>query len=252
MKKIAIENLFVKYPGSSGNGDNRVLAGINLHINEGETLSVLGKSGCGKTTLLNVIGGLLKPTSGGVFICSRVSGAPRIRYVFQRFSLYPWLNVKENIRIGLAGNEEDNGELARVIDLMGLADCTERKALELSGGMAQRVALARALVSRPEVLLLDEPFSALDAFTKLKLQEEVSQILSTESVTTVLVTHDIDEAIYFGDRVAILSEDGSVKRSFTMDLPRVRDRGSPDFFTVRERIYREFDLTAPRLQHYQI
>ncbi len=252
MKKIVVDNVHVDFNGSPQNGGKRVLNGIHLDIHEGETLSVLGKSGCGKTTLLNVIGGLLVPKQGSIFICKNGEGAPVIRYVFQQFSLYPWMNVVDNIRVGLPHGKKGDSELTRVIELVGLTDCANQKAMELSGGMAQRVALARALVSKPDIMLLDEPFCALDAFTKLKLQDEVSSILKEEGVTTVLVTHDIDEAIYFGDRVVVMSDAGSLQKSFTIRLPRPRDRGSPDFFDIREKIYREFHLTAPRSHFYQI
>jgi ABC-type nitrate/sulfonate/bicarbonate transport system ATPase subunit len=252
MKKIAIDDVHVEFTGNSDNGRREVLTGINMDIHEGETLSVLGKSGCGKTTLLNVIGGLLKPKQGSVFICSTGEGPPVIRYVFQKFSLYPWMNVVDNIRIGLPDGKKDNGELKRVIELVGLSDCSHQKAMELSGGMAQRVALARALVSKPDIMLLDEPFSALDAFTKLKLQEEVFSILKKEGITTVLVTHDIDEAIYFGDRVVVMSDEGNLHKFFTIHLHGFRDRNSPDFFDIREKIYREFHLSVPKPQYYQI
>lgn len=252
MRKISVENVHVEFPESKGNGKRAILSGVSLHIEDGERVSVLGESGCGKTTLLNVIGGLVEPDGGSVFICSGGNGPPRIRYVFQEFSLYPWMNVIDNIRIGVPEDQKERGELKRVIDLVGLSDWETQKALKLSGGMAQRVALARALISKPDVMLLDEPFSALDAFTKMRLQDEVLSILRKEGITTVLVTHDIDESIYFGDRVVILSGEGTLQNTFPINLPRRRDRNSPEFFEVREKIFRELRLSAPKHHFYQI
>ncbi len=250
--KIQVEDIFLDFQDPSGKGRKTVLSGVSLDIHERETVSILGKSGCGKTTLLNVIGGLLEPRSGRVIFDNGGSKLPKIGYVFQSFSLFPWMDVTQNIRIGFPLGMEDEGELKRVIDLVGLTRVAEEMPLNLSGGMAQRVALARALVSRPGIMLLDEPFSSLDAFTKLRLQEEVSSILREEGVTTVMVTHDIDESIYFGDRVMIMSDEGTIRSELPVDIPSVRDRNSPQFLLIREKIYREYGLSASVPFYFQI
>ncbi len=249
---IHIEDVYVDFPDPSGKGRKRVLSGVNLDIHEGETVSIVGKSGCGKTTLLNVIGGLLEPGKGRVSMRDGGLKSPKIGYVFQSFSLFPWMNVTRNIQIGFPLGEEDEGELARVIDLVGLTRVEAEYPLNLSGGMAQRVALARALVSRPGIMLLDEPFSSLDAFTKLRLQDEVSTILREEGVTTILVTHDIDESIYFGDRVMIMSDEGTIRSELPVDMPSIRDRNSPEFLLIREKIYREYGLSTTIPFYFQI
>ncbi len=249
---IHIENVYVDFPDPSGKGRKSVLSDVSLHVRERETVSIVGKSGCGKTTLLNVIGGLLEPGRGRVTMENGASKSPKIGYVFQSFSLFPWMDVTRNIQIGFPVGEEDEGELKRVIDLVGLTRVEAEYPLNLSGGMAQRVALARALVSRPGIMLLDEPFSSLDAFTKMRLQDEVSKILREEGVTTILVTHDIDESIFFGDRVMIMSDEGTIRSELDVDMPTIRDRNSHEFFTIREKIYREYGLSTTIPFYFQI
>ena len=163
--------------------------------------------------------------------------------VFQEHRLFPWLTVRENVAFGLGGGREHSrGESVREhIDLVGLTGFEQAYPHQLSGGMAQRAAIARALVNRPQVLLLDEPFGALDALTKIQMQEEVLRIWRVESATMVLVTHDIDEAVFLGDRVVIMSNrPGTIKRIIPVDLPRPRDRGSYEFTQLRCSIYAEF------------
>lgn len=250
--KVVIEDIYVEFRKPGYREKATILNGITIEVHAGEVVSVLGKSGCGKTTLLNVIAGLLSPTKGRIYMVNGEGKKPRIGYVFQRFSLFPWMNVKENVEIGLPPGKKDEESVERVLELVGLSEYSSQKATNLSGGMAQRVALARALVSKPDVMLLDEPFSALDAFTKLRLQEEVISILKKENITSILVTHDIDEAIFFGERILVMSDEGTIKSRLKVDLPHVRDRNSPGFFEVREKIYREFGLSAPKPFFYQI
>jgi sulfonate transport system ATP-binding protein len=211
----------------------------------GEFVSIIGSSGCGKSTLLRIIAGLETDYAGSaVFDGARISGPGLERgVVFQEHRLFPWLTVQENVAFGLGGGKEQSrGESVREhIDLVGLTGFEHAYPHQLSGGMSQRAAIARALVNRPEMLLLDEPFGALDALTRIQMQEEVLRIWKAEGATMILVTHDIDEAVFLGDRVVIMSSrPGTIKRIVPVDLPRPRDRGSYEFAKLRSAIHAEF------------
>ncbi len=228
------------------------LADINLQVAAGELVCLLGPSGCGKSTLLHIAAGLERPTSGRVYAKGRPVTQPsrHLGMVFQQYSLLPWLNVFDNVAFGFkvsgARNYEDR--VSDVIHLMGLDGFERTMPDQLSGGMAQRVALARTLVSRPEVLLMDEPFSALDTFTRMAMEEELMRIWELMRVTTVFVTHNVDEAIYLGDRVVIFSpRPGRIRRLLDVPLPRPRDRAHADFFAVRHWVYDELasDMAQP-------
>ncbi|HEY5974237.1 MAG TPA: ABC transporter ATP-binding protein [Geobacteraceae bacterium] len=230
---------------------------INLTIGEGEFVSIVGASGCGKSTLLRIIAGLENGFAGSVKLGgSPISGPGLDRgMVFQEHRLIPWLTVENNVAFGLNGRK--NGEKERVVrehlELVGLAGFAKAYPHQLSGGMAQRVAIARALVNQPGLLLLDEPFGALDALTKIQMQQEILRIWEAERTTMVLVTHDIDEAIYLGDRVVVMSSrPGTVKRIVPVDLPRPRDRSSLEFIQIRKAIYAEFFAEAERPFAYAI
>jgi sulfonate transport system ATP-binding protein len=226
-----------------------VLQDVNLHIRSGECLVVVGASGSGKTTLLRVLAGLEAPDSGTVLIdgeALRGVGTERA-VIFQEPRLLPWLTVQRNVAFGL----EVRGESApkaeerarRYISLVGLGDFADAYPSQLSGGMAQRVGIARALTVQPEILLLDEPLGALDAMTKLTMQEELARIWREERVTMVMVTHDLEEAIYLADRVLILPrEKGGAPRVLEIDLPRPRERSGSRFVRYREELLREFGL----------
>ncbi len=188
--------------------DTLVFDGLDLRVEPGEVCCLLGPSGCGKTTLLHLLAGLEASTEGRIEIGGEPVDGPDYRWgvVFQDPLLYPWLTVRENVAIGprLRGEEPPAGRVDELLDLVGLGDAADAAPRELSGGMAQRASLARTLVSGPEVLLLDEPFSALDQLTKMELQDELVRIVDELGVTVVFVTHDIDEAVYLGDRVAVM------------------------------------------------
>ena len=221
------------------------LQDINLTVRQGEFISIIGSSGCGKSTLLRIIAGLETDYQGDAeFEGERINGPGLERgVVFQEHRLFPWLTVRENVAFGLGvGRDNSCGEsVLEHIDLVGLTGFEQAYPHQLSGGMAQRAALARALVNRPQVLLLDEPFGALDALTKIQMQEEVLRIRKVEDATMVLVTHDIDEAVFLGDRVVIMSNrPGTIKRIIPVDLPHPRDRGSYEFTQLRSAIYAEF------------
>lgn len=226
-----------------------VLQGINLDIPPGETLAIVGASGSGKTTLLRVLAGLEAPDSGTVSLDDRiVTGVGSERAViFQEPRLLPWLTVLDNVSFGLEtqgrSRNDARSHARRYLELVGLRSFADAFPGQLSGGMAQRVGIARALAVQPQILLLDEPFGALDAMNKITMQEELAQIWAREQVTMVLVTHDLEEAIYLSDRVLILSgQKDKPARLIENDLPRPRHRSEPRFVRLRERLLQEFGL----------
>src|SRR5690606_30055886 len=192
-------------------------------------VSLLGPSGCGKSTLLRIVAGLDREYAGSVALDGEEVHGPttRVGVVFQEPRLFPWLTVRRNIGFGL--KEADPARVEELAREVGLQDYLESLPRQLSGGMAQRCAIARALVTKPRVLLMDEPFSALDAFTSMRLQEVTLGLWRQVGTTLVLVTHDVDEALYLSDRVVIMSErPGRIKTEVTIDLPRPRERASED------------------------
>ncbi len=226
-----------------------VLRGIDLHVPGGEVLAIVGPSGCGKTTLLRVLAGLEEPDRGDVLIDGApVHGIGRQRAViFQEPRLLPWLTVTENVAFGLEMRGIDRAtatEQARHwVRLVGLAGFEAAYPRQLSGGMAQRVGIARALTVQPEILLLDEPLGALDAMTKLTMQEELARIWREQGVTMILVTHDLEEAIFLANRVLVLSKDsGTPPRVIDLHLPRPRDRSAPGFVALRRQLMAAFGL----------
>jgi NitT/TauT family transport system ATP-binding protein/sulfonate transport system ATP-binding protein len=229
-----------------------VLENISLYIKPGEFVSIVGSSGCGKSTLLKLIIGLEDDYQGELLLDgSRIVGTSLERgIVFQEHRLFPWLTVEQNISIGLLNNtkfseEEKRKSVQEHIELVGLKDFAGAYPYQLSGGMSQRVAIARALVNRPEVLLLDEPFGALDAFTRAFLQQELQRIWEKEGITMIQVTHDVEEAVYLGDRVVVMQpRPGRIKRIIDVPLPRERNRSSAEFIAIKEEVLREFSHTA--------
>jgi NitT/TauT family transport system ATP-binding protein/sulfonate transport system ATP-binding protein len=226
-----------------------VLKGIDLDIRGGESLAIVGASGSGKTTLLRILAGLEDPDDGGVLIDGApVHGLGRDRAViFQEPRLLPWLTVLGNVAFGLevqgVQELEAKERARRYIRLVGLSEFESAWPRQLSGGMAQRVGIARALTVQPEILLLDEPLGALDAMTKITMQEELSRIWTEEQVTMVLVTHDLEEAIFLADRVLVLPKNkGAAIRLIDIDLPRPRDRNEARFVSFRQQLMAEFGL----------
>jgi ABC-type nitrate/sulfonate/bicarbonate transport system ATPase subunit len=245
--EVAIRGLSKSF---SLNGQRlNVLRDLRLDIRNGEILAIVGPSGCGKTTLLRILAGLEVPDTGEVLI----DGAPvhgvgtERAIIFQEPRLLPWLTVLGNVAFGLdvrGDARPDAEEKARhYIRLVGLADFEDAYPRQLSGGMAQRVGIARALTVQPEILLLDEPLGALDAMTKITMQEELARIWREEKVTMILVTHDLEEAIYLADRVLVMpKERGTPMRLIDIDLPRPRDRSENRFVRHREALLRDFGL----------
>ena len=234
---------------SLGGRQLAVLRSLNLDIRSGECLVIVGASGSGKTTLLRILAGLERADAGAVAIDgTEIEGVGEQRAViFQEPRLLPWLTVLGNVAFGLEVRGVAKAEAEKrapfYIALVGLAEFSDAYPWQLSGGMAQRVGIARALTVQPEILLLDEPLGALDAMTKISMQEELARIWSEENVTMVVVTHDLEEAIYLADRVLILpKEKGGAARLIDIDLPRPRDRSEGRFVRYREELLREFGL----------
>lgn len=225
-----------------------VLQSINISITQGEFVSIVGGSGCGKSTLLQILAGLDTGFSGKVVVDGQpIDGPGEDRgLVFQEHRLFPWLTVEQNIAFGLICPKEEKHRLVQEhVELVGLKGFENAYPSQLSGGMAQRAAIARAIVNRPKILLMDEPFGALDAFTKIQMQDELLKIWQAEKATVILVTHDIDEAIFLSDRVLVMSNrPGTIRNVYAIDLPRPRDRNSNQFVWYRRQIYNEFFAQA--------
>jgi ABC-type nitrate/sulfonate/bicarbonate transport system ATPase subunit len=228
-------------------GTTVVLENIDLTIRPGEFVSIIGTSGCGKSTLLRIILGLDTEYGGQVFLDGKKITGPGLNrgVVFQEHRLLPWLTVEQNVSFGLDGRKDlDKKKIVQEhIELVGLKGFERSYPDQLSGGMAQRAAIARALVTRPEVLLLDEPLGALDALTRIYMQQELGKIWSVEGIGMVMVTHDIEEAVFLSDRVVILSRrPGRIKKIINVSLPHPRDRESYEFVSIKEEILEEFHL----------
>jgi ABC-type nitrate/sulfonate/bicarbonate transport system ATPase subunit len=215
------------------------LNSASLEVGAGELVSLVGPSGCGKSTLLRLIAGLDSPNSGELFVGTEpITGPSASRgLVFQDPNLFPWLTVRRNVQAGLVARgvlREKQHEVDEFIHLVGLDGFANSFPHHLSGGMAQRVALARALINHPKILLLDEPLGALDAFTRMRMQDEVLRLWQARRPTMVLVTHDIDEAIYMSDSIVIMSaRPGRIERIIPVEIERPRDRSSAEFLRLR-------------------
>jgi NitT/TauT family transport system ATP-binding protein/sulfonate transport system ATP-binding protein len=226
------------------------LNGLSLTVRAGEMVSLIGPSGCGKSTLLRLIAGLDEPTAGELRVGSQPITAPSAErgLMFQDHNLFPWLTVRGNIQAGLVARgilHRRRHEVEEFMRLMGLEGFANAYPHQLSGGMAQRAALARALVNHPKVLLLDEPLGALDQFTRMRMQDEVLRLWQARRTTMVLVTHDIDEAIYMSDRIAIMTpRPGRVERIIDVALERPRLRTSPRFLELRATILEMLHLSG--------
>jgi NitT/TauT family transport system ATP-binding protein len=244
MAKIVIQNLTKTYSG----GAVVALQDINLTVEPFESLCILGPSGCGKTTLLRVIDCLISRDRGEVTMDGTVVTQPRpdVAMVFQHFGLFPWKRLDENIAYGLelrrCSKDEIAAKVARYLELMGLKDFAKSYPHQLSGGMQQRAGLARALAINPSLLLMDEPFGALDAQTREMMQEELLRLLEKEKKAMIFVTHSIDEAILLGDRIAMMSRrPGRIREIVPVDIPRPRKiisvRAHPRYIELRNSMW---------------
>lgn len=223
-----------------------VLTDIDLQVKNAEFVCLVGASGCGKSTILRLVVGLETPTSGTLSVNGKPITGPGLDrgIVFQEHRLFPWLTVEQNVLLGLDASPGTTAEKRRAvaehIQLVGLQGFENAYPAQLSGGMAQRAAIARGLVARPQILLLDEPLGALDSLTRTYLQEELQRIWRQETTTSIMVTHDVEEAVYLADRVVILDpRPGRIRSIVDIDLPRPRPRGSPEFAALKDRILSE-------------
>jgi len=227
-----------------------VLDDINVEIQPEQALAIIGRSGCGKSTLLHLMSGLMTPFDGKIWIDGLHVIEPNPKWVmmFQQPSLFPWMTVKDNVTLGLrfAGRMKDaNAKAEELLQLVDMSDYADTNAQDLSGGQQQRVALARSLATEPEALLLDEPFSALDAFTRASVQRDVRAIAKNLGLTLIFVTHDIDEAGIMADRALIMSANpGRVCDDISIDLPDVRDRNSAQVKSEKDRLMKIFQDTV--------
>ncbi|ROS01710.1 taurine transport system ATP-binding protein [Sinobacterium caligoides] len=267
MNRLSIKDVSVVYPSSDGGEAVRALSGINLDINQGELVVALGASGCGKTTLLSLVAGFIRPTEGYLTLGgSNIEGLPRVAcgvnladqiqgpdanrgVVFQKHALLPWLNVIENIAFGLKMRGVDKRtrlqRATKYLDLVGLQGFEKHKVYQLSGGMQQRVGIARALTNDPEILLLDEPLGALDALTRENLQELLLDAWAATNKMMFFITHSVDEALFMASKLIVMSpRPGRITHSFDLDFNRQflaeRDarkiKSLPEFIRMRETV----------------
>ena len=247
LTKLKIDNVYKEYQGR--NGKTIALNGVNLEIKENEFICVVGPSGCGKSTLLNIIAGLLEPTSGTVTLDGKVIEGTGVErgVVFQQYALFPWRTVLKNVMFPLemkkVPKEEAETIARKYIKSVGLEGFEKSYPKELSGGMKQRVAIARAYAANPEVLLLDEPFGALDAQTRVQLQTELLETWEKEKKTCFFITHDVDEAIILAQRVIIMSaRPGRIKKIVDIDIPYPRTQATktdPRFLELKSEIWNQ-------------
>jgi len=229
---IEVQNADMRF--ATAKGEFHALREVNLTVERGEFVSLIGHSGCGKSTLLNLIAGLLLPTGGALLCDGREIGAPgpERAVVFQNHSLLPWLSCQQNVELAVEAvfkTETRKQQAARAeaaLQLVGMGHALQKKPHEISGGMKQRVGIARALAMEPKVLLMDEPFGALDALTRARLQDELLKIVDRTKSTVVMVTHDVDEAVLLSDRIVMMTNGpaATIGEIFHVDLPRPRDR----------------------------
>lgn len=253
---VSLKDIFVRFDGEV------ILNHINLDIHEKEFVTILGPSGCGKTTTLRIIGGFVEPESGDViFDGNRINGLPphkrNVNTVFQKYSLFPHLNVYDNVAFGLKLKKLPKNEIKQkvtkmlaVVDLKGYE---KRPVQKLSGGQQQRVAIARGLAVDPDIIFMDEPFGALDAITRMKLQEDILRISREEKKTIIFVTHDIEEAVFLADRIVVMMADpGRIKSIVKVPLGTHRDRTNDDFLYVRDKIFELFNMKVDDYIEYNI
>ena len=246
---LTIENLRRIYKDDDG-ADVEALEDVSLKIKRGEFISIIGASGCGKTTLLRSIAGLDKPDSGSIVMDDHpiTKPDPERGYVFQQGGLFNWLTVEQNISYGLKTRrvyKQKKDDVAKYIELVGLKGFEDSYPYQISGGMAQRVAIARTLINEPKMLLLDEPMGALDSFTRADIQDKLLELHRLNGITMMLVTHDIDEAIYLSDRIVIMTpRPGKISNIIEVKIPHPRQRGGVEFLAMRRKLLEEFDLAT--------
>lgn len=232
---------------------------ISLQIEKGEFICLLGPSGCGKTTLMNSIAGFETLTEGSITIDGQKVKAPSEKYVtiFQNYGLLPWRTVEKNVELGLetlkVPKQERKQIAMKYLQLVGLENFAKRHPAQLSGGQQQRVAIARGLAVDPEILFMDEPFGALDAITRYKLQDDLLHITKSQNKTVIFVTHDIDEAVFLADKIVVMSPNpGRIKAVIPIGLGSQRDRTGGDFLQLRDKVFRIFNMKEEDNTEYYI
>lgn len=254
-KTLSIQNVNKSFTVDGQKVD--VLKDINLEVQEGEFIAIVGHSGCGKSTLLKIIAGLEKNDTGLVTVDGKEVNGPGMDrgMIFQEHRLFPWMSIEKNVQLGLKGlSKEEKTKLSnQYLELVKLSEFKKAYPSQLSGGMSQRAAIARSLVSQPEVLLLDEPFGALDALTKIELQEELLKIRERFHNTMLMVTHDIEETVYLADRIVVMSaRPGRIKDVIKVELGTYRDRGGSDFAHYKKKIFDYFFEEKTVVPEYNI
>lgn len=254
-KTLSIQNVNKSFTVDGQKVD--VLKDINMEVQEGEFIAIVGHSGCGKSTLLKIIAGLEKNDTGLVTVDGKEVNGPGMDrgMIFQEHRLFPWMSIEKNVQLGLKGlsREEKTKLSGQYLELVKLSEFKKAYPSQLSGGMSQRAAIARSLVSQPEVLLLDEPFGALDALTKIELQEELLKIRERFHNTMLMVTHDIEEAVYLADRIVVMSaRPGRIKDVIKVELGTYRDRGGSDFVHYKKKIFDYFFEEKTVVPEYNI
>ncbi|WP_301861197.1 ABC transporter ATP-binding protein [uncultured Megasphaera sp.] len=250
----AVDKNFV----NASNETVQALSDVSLTIHPGSFVSIIGPSGCGKSTLLRLISGLSHPDKGRIVLDDKQISSPGDDrgFMFQEHNLFPWLTIYDNIAFGLRARKlykKNKQKVADILHLVGLHGFESYYPHQLSGGMCQRASLARALVGNPKVLLLDEPLGALDAFTRMNIQDEILRIWKEEHMTMVMVTHDVDEAVYLSDTIVVMTaRPGRIVKLVHVDLPRPRDRSAENFFHYSSEVLRllHYGGTVPEPEYY--
>ncbi|MGN0649481.1 MAG: ABC transporter ATP-binding protein [Oscillospiraceae bacterium] len=256
---VQVENVSKQYRNHATKELFTSLKNISLETDTNEFVCLLGPSGCGKSTILKLIAGLQTPDGGKIIVDGSEVKKPgnNIGVVFQDYALFPWKTVRKNISIGLDIKHVPKAQINEKVDwaikLVGLEKFAEYYPHQLSGGMKQRVAIARALVLDSKVLLMDEPFGALDAFTRMNLQDDLIELWQKQKFAAIFVTHDVDEAVYLADRVIVMTPSpGEIKKTFKIELSRPRVRTSPDFNMYRSEILKQYGYVDNNTVEYQI
>lgn len=261
MSYIHIHDVSREYPNADGKGFFTALNHVSLDIDKGEFICLLGPSGCGKSTLLSMLAGFDQPTFGTVEIDGQPVKKPDIKRVtiFQNYGLLPWRTVEKNVELGLESlkiPKEQRYEIAmKQLQTVGLAEFADRHPSQLSGGQQQRVAIARALAVNPDILFMDEPFAALDAITRISLQDEISSICRNEHKTIIFVTHDIDEAVVLADRIVVMTPNpGQIETIIPVKLSQNlrKDRTCDDFLLIRDKVFKAFQLKPENKTEYYL
>lgn len=248
MNVLKLDGVYKSFARTETDDVTNALSNINMTVTDGEFISIVGPSGCGKSTILRLVAGLIVPTSGTVQLNGQpVQGpSPERGMVFQKPTLFPWMTVEQNLTFSLrmagtlAGREDDVNKL---LEIAGLSDFRNDFPHQLSGGMAQRLALIRTMINHPNVFLLDEPLGALDAFTRMRMQDEILALWRTSGHMTLMVTHDIDEALYMGTRVIVMApRPGRIREDIKVDLPYPRNRAGNEFLGHHAKVLEMLDF----------